>query len=99
MKPTAYLINTSRGPVVERSALLAALQEGTIAGAALDVLEKEPPDPDDPLLTLPNFIGFPHMGTATRETRLAMAELTVSNLVAVLRGERPPACVNPEVFG
>jgi lactate dehydrogenase-like 2-hydroxyacid dehydrogenase len=75
------------------------LQDGAIAGAALDVLEKEPPDPDDPLVTLPNFIGFPHMGTATRETRRAMAELTVSNLVAVLRGERPPACVNPEVLG
>jgi len=99
MKPTAYLINTSRGPVVERSALLAALQEGAIAGAALDVLEKEPPDPDDPLVALPNFVGFPHMGTATGETRRAMAELTVSNLVAVLQGERPPACVNPEVLG
>jgi phosphoglycerate dehydrogenase-like enzyme len=99
IKPTAYLINTSRGPVVERSALLAALQDEAIAGAALDVLEKEPPDPDDPLVTLPNFLGFPHMGTATRETRSAMAELTVSNLVAVLQGERPPACVNPEVFG
>jgi phosphoglycerate dehydrogenase-like enzyme len=99
MKPTAYLINTSRGPVVDRSALLAALQDGAIAGAALDVLEKEPPDPDEPLVTLPNFLGFPHMGTATRETRRAMLELSVNNLLAVLQGEPPPACLNPEVLG
>jgi phosphoglycerate dehydrogenase-like enzyme len=99
MKPTAYLINTSRGPVVDRSALLTALQEGAIAGAALDVLEKEPPDPDDPLVTLPNFLGFPHMGTATRETRRAMLELSVDNLLAILQRQTPRACVNPEVLG
>ena len=98
MKPTAYLINTSRGPVVDHPALVAALREGAIAGAALDVLEKEPPDPDEPLVTLPNFLGFPHMGTATRETRRAMLELSVNNLLAVLQGEPPPACLNPEVL-
>ncbi len=99
MKPTAYLINTSRGPVVDRAALLEALQNDAIAGAALDVLEKEPPDPDDPLVTLPNFVGFPHMGTATRETRRAMLELSVDNLLAILQRQPPRACVNPEVLG
>jgi len=99
MKPTAYLINTSRGPVVDRPALTAALREGRVAGAALDVLEKEPPDPDEPLLAFPNLLSFPHIGTATTETRRAMAELCVSNLLAVLEREPPPACVNPEVLG
>lgn len=99
MKPTAYLINTSRGPVVDQPALVAALQEDKIAGAALDVLEKEPPDPDEPLVTLPNVLTFPHIGTATRETRRAMLELSVNNLLAVLQREPPPACVNPEVLG
>jgi phosphoglycerate dehydrogenase-like enzyme len=98
MKPTAYLINTSRGPVVDQPALVAALREGTIAGAALDVLEKEPPAPEEPLVTLPNVLVFPHIGTATRETRRAMLELAVHNLLAVLQGEPPPACLNPEVL-
>jgi len=98
MNATAYLINTSRGPVVDHPALVAALREGAIAGAALDVLEKEPPDPDEPLVTLPNVLTFPHIGTATRETRRAMAELSVNNLLAVLQGEPPPACLNPEVL-
>jgi phosphoglycerate dehydrogenase-like enzyme len=98
MKPTAYLINTSRGPVVDQPALVAALRDGKIAGAALDVLEQEPPDPDEPLVTLPNVLSFPHIGTATRETRRAMLELAVSNLLAVLRREPPPACLNPEVL-
>jgi glyoxylate reductase len=84
--------------VVERVALWRPCG-GAIAGAALDVLEKEPPDPDDPLLALPNFLGFPHIGTATTETRRAMAELCVSNLLAVLERKPPPACVNPEVLG
>jgi phosphoglycerate dehydrogenase-like enzyme len=99
MKPTAYLINTSRGPIVDQPALVNALQEGRIAGAALDVLEKEPPDPDEPLVTLPNVLTFPHIGTATGETRRAMLELSVVNLLAVLQGETPPACVNPEALG
>ncbi len=99
MKPTAYLINTSRGPVVEHAAILAALQAGTIAGAALDVLETEPPAPDEPLVTLPNALVFPHFGTATGETRRAMLELSVDNLLAVLQRKPPPACLNPEVLG
>jgi glyoxylate reductase len=99
MKPTACLINTSRGPVVDQPALADALREGTIAGAALDVQEREPPDADEPIVALPNALTFPHIGTATAETRLAMRELTVRNLLAALAGERPPACVNPEVLG
>ena len=75
-----------------------ALQTGVIAGAALDVLEDEPPDPDDPIVALPNIITFPHIGTATEETRKAMRGLAVENLIAVLSGEEPPACVNPSVL-
>jgi lactate dehydrogenase-like 2-hydroxyacid dehydrogenase len=95
----AYLINTARGPAVDQLALRAALAAGVIAGAALDVLEREPPEPDDPIVRLPNVIVFPHIGTATEETRLAMRELAVTNLLAVLAGETPPAIVNPEVLG
>ena len=99
MKPTAYLINTARGGLVDQTALTQALQNGTIAGAGLDVLESEPPDAADPIFTLPNVICFPHIGSATNETRRAMRELAVENLLAVLAGKRPPAPVNPEVLG
>ncbi|HEX6032301.1 MAG TPA: D-glycerate dehydrogenase [Tepidiformaceae bacterium] len=98
MKPTALLVNTARGPVVDQVALLDALREGKIAGAALDVLEQEPPDPRDPLLALPNLIALPHIGSATVETRAAMLDLAVQNLIAALHDEVPPACVNPEVI-
>ena len=98
MRSTAYLINTARGGVVDQAALTAALQQGRLAGAGLDVLEREPPDPAEPILTLPNVIAFPHMGTATHETRKAMRELAVDNVLAVLAGRRPPAIVNPEVL-
>jgi glyoxylate reductase len=98
MKPTAFLINTARGSLVDQTALTHALQTGQIAGAALDVLEKEPPDAEDPIFRLPNVICFPHIGTATKETRRAMRELAVENLLAVLAGKRPPAPVNPEVL-
>ena len=99
MKPSAYLVNTARGGLVDQLALTQALQTGAIAGAALDVLEAEPPDLSDPIVTLPNVICFPHIGSATEETRRAMRELAVDNLLAVLAEERPPAAVNPEVFG
>lgn len=99
MKPTAYLINTARGGLVDQAALTQALQNGVIAGAGLDVLESEPPTADDPIYTLPNVICFPHIGSATVETRRAMRELAVENLLAVLAGQRPPASVNPEVLG
>ena len=99
MRSDAYLINTSRGPVVDQAALREALEAGSIAGAALDVLEDEPPDPADPLPQLPNAIVLPHIGTATEETRYLMRELAVNNVLAVLAGEMPPAIVNPEVLG
>lgn len=98
MKPTAWLINTSRGSVVDQPALVAALREGTIAGAVLDVLEVEPPPADDPILFLPNAIQLPHIGSATVETRAAMLDLAVRNLAAVLGGRVPPECVNPDVL-
>ncbi len=98
MRSDAYLLNTSRGPVVDQSALREALEAGSIAGAALDVLEDEPPDPADPLPSMPNVIVLPHIGTATEETRYLMRELAVNNVIAVLTGEMPPAIVNPEVI-
>jgi glyoxylate reductase len=98
MKPTGLLINTSRGPVVDQDALTAALQAETIAGAALDVLEREPPAEGEPILTLPNVLITPHIGTGTLETRLAMVDLAVQNLVAMMKGERPPTIVNTEVL-
>lgn len=98
MRDDAYLLNTARGAAVDQSALRSALEAGAIAGAALDVLEDEPPDPDEPLVRLPNVVVFPHIASATEETRAAMRELAVSNLLAVLAGETPPAIVNPEVL-
>ena len=98
MKPAAYLVNTARGPVVDQPALAAALREGRIAGAALDVLEVEPPPDDDPILDAPNVIILPHVGSATVETRQAMLEMAIDNLLAVLRGDEPRACVNPETL-
>ncbi|MCH8161723.1 MAG: D-glycerate dehydrogenase [Chloroflexi bacterium] len=98
MKPTAYLINTSRGQTVDQAALVAGLRSGELAGAALDVLEEEPLPPDDPLAALPNVILLPHIGSATVETRQAMRDLAIDNLLAALRGERPEAVVNAEVL-
>ena len=98
MRPTAWLLNTSRGPVVDQSALVEALRGGTIAGAVLDVLETEPPARDDPILALPNALLLPHIGSATVETREAMLDLAVRNLAAVLGGRTPPECVNPQVL-
>jgi len=98
MKPQAYLINTSRGPVIDQPALVAALQAGRIAGAALDVFEREPLPADDPLGSLPNVIALPHIGSATRETRAAMLNLAIDNLLAALRGEVPACVVNPQAL-
>jgi glyoxylate reductase len=97
MKPTAYLINTSRGPVVDERALARALVEARIAGAALDVYEREP-GVEPVLLTLPNVVLTPHIGSAVGELREAMAHVVVDNVEAFLAGRRPPNCVNPEVF-
>lgn len=89
MKPTAILINTARGGIVDETALYQALKQGTIRAAGLDVFEKEPVDPDHPLLTLPNVVALPHIGSASVETRTKMAELAADNLLKVLAGEQP----------
>ena len=81
--------------MVDQAALTRALTDGTIAGAGLDVLETEPPRPDDPLLQFPNVIILPHLGSATTETRDAMARCAVDNLVMVLRHEGNPFVVPP----
>ena len=90
MPPSAYLVNTSRGGVVDQEALARALREGTIAGAALDVTDPEPLPPDPPLLAAPNLLVLPHLGSATHATRERMAELAVDNLLAGLAGEPLP---------
>jgi glyoxylate reductase len=90
MKPTAFLINAARGGVVDHQALTEALAHSRIAGAALDVTDPEPLPRDHPLLTLDNVIIAPHLGSATRQTRQRMAELSVNNLLAGLRGEDLP---------
>ena len=98
MKPTAILVNTSRGPVVEPEALYQALKHGQIAYAALDVTDPEPLPADHKLLTLPNLIVAPHIASATVRSRNLMASRAVENLIAGLRGGRLPYCVNPEVY-
>ena len=90
MKPTALLVNTSRGGVVDQDALRTALHAGTIAGAALDVTEPEPLPADHPLLDAPNLLVVPHVGSATVRTRERMAELAVENLLAALAGRPMP---------
>ncbi len=98
MKSTAILINTARGSVLDPKALYTALQEGQILAAALDVTDPEPIPPDDPLLTLDNCLIVPHIASASVATRTKMAEMAVDNVIAGLRGERLPTCVNPEVY-
>ena len=98
MKRTAILINTARGPIVDPVALHVALRDGTIAAAALDVTEPEPIPSDSPLLTMDNIVLAPHMASATIWSRGKMAEMAAANLLAGLRGERLPHCVNPEVY-
>jgi lactate dehydrogenase-like 2-hydroxyacid dehydrogenase len=98
MKPTATLVNAARGGLVDPVALYEALRDGTIAAAGLDVTEPEPIPPDDPLLTLPNCVIIPHLGSASRRTRAAMAERAADNLLAGLAGERLPAIANPKVY-
>ncbi len=97
MKPTAFLINTSRGKVVDQKALYKALKEGWIAGAGLDVFEQEPIPPDDPLIQLKNVVLAPHAASASYETRSRMAEIVAENLIAFLNGKVPPTLVNKEV--
>jgi phosphoglycerate dehydrogenase-like enzyme len=87
MKPTAFLINTSRGGVVDQPALTSALVENRLGGAGLDVLASEPPGAGEPLLAMRNVVVLPHIGSATIETRRAMLNCAIDNLVACLRGE------------
>ncbi len=94
MKSTAILINTARGPIVDQGALMRALREGVIAGAALDVTDPEPPHREDPLLEAPNLILVPHIGSATHTARERMADICVDNLLAALAGEPMPYAVS-----
>jgi glyoxylate reductase len=98
MKPTAYLVNTARGPIVDSHALARALHDGGIAGAALDVTDPEPLPAGHPLLEAPNLLVLPHLGSATHATRERMAGMAVDNLLAGLAGERMPNCANPGVY-
>ncbi|MDY0235701.1 MAG: D-glycerate dehydrogenase [Gudongella sp.] len=96
MKKEAFLINASRGPVVDEKALIKALEEGEIAGAGLDVYEQEPIDPNNPLLKMDNTVTLPHVGSSTLKTRQEMAMLAAKTIVDVLYG-RPTDCIVPEL--
>jgi glyoxylate reductase len=98
MKKTAYLINNSRGAVLDEKALYRALKKGWIAGAGLDVFEQEPIPLDNPLLTLDNVVAAPHISSSSHETRSRMAEMVAENLVAFFEGRIPPNLVNQEVL-
>ena len=99
MKPGAVFINGARGAIVQEDALLAALDQGTLRAAGLDVFATEPLPLDSPLRTHPRITALPHIGSATHETRQAMAELATSNLLQVLTGERPAAVYNTSAAG
>jgi len=97
MKPSAFIINTSRGPVIEEAALVEALRAKKIAGAGLDVYEHEP-QVSPALVAMANVVLTPHLGSAVFELREGMAHVVVDNIIAVIEGRRPPNCINPEVF-
>lgn len=98
MKDTAYLINTSRGQVVDQVALIEALEQDRIAGAGLDVFEGEPIPRSSPLLGMSNVVLLPHIGSASRETRTSMAVMAAENIASALEGRRPPNLVNKDVL-
>jgi len=98
MKPTAILINTARGGLVDPAALTEALQQGRIAAAGLDVFEPEPIPANHPLLSLDNVVIAPHIASASKQTRLRMAMMAAENLIAGLSGERLPDCANPAIY-
>lgn len=97
MKPTAVLINTSRGPVIDENALVKALKEGIIAAAGLDVYENEPKAAEG-LAELPNVVMTPHTASATFDSRNGMAVKAATNLIAMIEGRRPPDCINPQIY-
>ena len=99
MQHDAVLVNTARGGIVDEDALFEALSQGRLAAAGLDVFEREPVGDAHPLLTLPNVVVTPHIGSATLSTRAKMADMAVENLLAGFSGDRMPHCVNPEVYG
>ena len=99
MQPHAYLINMARGPIVDQAALYSALVDKVIAGAALDVLEQEPPDPNDPLLKLGNVIITPHTSSWSRESLIQLRRGTAQNVVDVLQDRLPRSVVNRKALG
>ena len=98
MQPSAIVVNTARGPIINETDLIAALQGGQIAGAGLDVLEQEPPDPANPLLAMHNVIVTPHVASATNRMRPETRRRTGREVALVLRGRWPMSCVNPTVL-
>jgi gluconate 2-dehydrogenase len=98
MKPDAILINASRGPTVDETALIEALKNGTIRGAGLDVFEQEPLPVDSPLLAMKNVVALPHIGSATHETRHAMARNAAENLIGALDGTLTRNIVNRDAL-
>ena len=97
MKPTAVIVNTSRGPVIDEQALAEALRDGEIFAAGLDVFEREP-DVNPLLLEQPNAVVIPHLGSGTVDTRIAMGLLAAENLIAAIEGQRPPTLINPDAW-
>ncbi|GAH33259.1 unnamed protein product, partial [marine sediment metagenome] len=98
MKPTAYLINTARGGVIDEKALIKVLKKKEIAGAALDVFTIEPPQLDNPLIKMENVCATPHIAIATEEALIRTSVTSAEEVLKVLRGEKPHYIVNPEVL-
>ena len=98
LKPGAVLVNTARGGIVDEEALAQALADGSLYAAGIDVFEREPVPSDNPLLTLPNVVVAPHIGSATTLTRARMADMAVDNAIDALCGRPMSHCVNPAVY-
>ena len=98
MQSHAVIVNTARGPIIDETALIDALEKGTIAGAGLDVLEQEPPAPDNPLLTMDQVLVSPHVASATTRMRPETRRRVGREVALVLRGKWPMSCVNPTVL-